>query len=103
MYKRQDLTIYDPNVFLAKLTGENKAYIDSVLPYLSRLLVPSLEQLVEKSDLLVLGHHFAELVELPVLLTHDCMVLDLGDLRLTTERYPREAPCYPAIELRTAS
>ena len=98
-----DLTIYDPNVFLAKLTGENKAYIDSVLPYLSRLLVPSLEQLVEKSDLLVLGHHFAELVELPVLLTHDCMVLDLGDLRLTTERYPREAPCYPAIELRTAS
>ena len=52
-----DLKIYDPNVSLAQLTGSNKEYIDKVIPHLSRLLVGSLEELVE-CELLVVGHHY---------------------------------------------
>jgi hypothetical protein len=39
------------------LTGANKEYIDGVIPHLSRLLVPSLEELNDV-ELLIIGHHF---------------------------------------------
>jgi len=55
--KGYELRIYDPNVVTARLTGANKAYIDAVIPHLSRLLVPSLDELAT-SELLVVAHHF---------------------------------------------
>jgi GDP-mannose 6-dehydrogenase len=55
--KGYELRIYDPNVVTARLTGANKAYIDAVIPHLSRLLVGSLEEM-EDSELLVVAHRF---------------------------------------------
>ena len=55
--KGYELSIYDPNVIAARLTGANKAYIDSVIPHLSRLLVRSLDELND-CELLIVGHHF---------------------------------------------
>jgi GDP-mannose 6-dehydrogenase len=55
--KGYELSIYDPNVIVARLTGANKEYINSVIPHLSRLLVTSLDQLKD-ADLLIVGHHF---------------------------------------------
>lgn len=55
--KGYELRIYDPNVVTARLTGANKAYIDAVIPHLSRLLVQSLEDL-EDAELLVVAHRF---------------------------------------------
>jgi len=61
--KGYELSIYDPNVISARLTGANKAYIDSVIPHLSRLLVPSLDELND-AELLLVGHRFAGVDEL---------------------------------------
>ncbi|HUO17209.1 MAG TPA: nucleotide sugar dehydrogenase [Verrucomicrobiae bacterium] len=55
--KGYELRIYDPNVVAARLTGANKEYIDGVIPHLSRLLVPTLNEL-EGADVLLVGHHF---------------------------------------------
>jgi GDP-mannose 6-dehydrogenase len=55
--KGYELKIYDPNVIAARLTGANKEYIDQVIPHLSRLLVPTLEELAGV-ELLLVGHHF---------------------------------------------
>ena len=55
--KGYELSIYDPNVIAAQLTGANKEYIDGVIPHLSRLLVPSLDEL-SNAELLIVGHHF---------------------------------------------
>jgi GDP-mannose 6-dehydrogenase len=55
--KGYELRIYDPNVVTARLTGANKAYIDAVIPHLSRLLVPSLEE-IKDAELLVVAHRF---------------------------------------------
>jgi len=60
--KGYELKIYDPNVSLAQLTGSNKEYIDKVIPHLSRLLVGSLEELVE-CELLVIGHRYPNVRE----------------------------------------
>jgi len=55
--KGYELSIYDPNVIEARLTGANKQYIDAVIPHLSRLLVRSLDQF-SNAELLIVGHHF---------------------------------------------
>jgi GDP-mannose 6-dehydrogenase len=55
--KGYDLRIYDPNVIAARLTGANKEYIDGVIPHLSRLLVPSLDEF-SNTEVLIVGHHF---------------------------------------------
>jgi len=86
--KGYELTIYDPNVVAARLTGANKEYIDSVIPHLSRLLVPSLEQLRD-AELLLVGHHFPGVDEF--LSKTGSSVIDLGAYEIarpaaTTER-----------------
>jgi GDP-mannose 6-dehydrogenase len=55
--KGYELSIYDPNVIVARLTGANKEYINRVIPHLSRLLVSSLDEL-SNAELLLVGHRF---------------------------------------------
>jgi GDP-mannose 6-dehydrogenase len=61
--KGYELSIYDPNIIAARLTGANKQYIDSVIPHLSRLLVRSLDELGD-CELLIVGHNFEGVVGL---------------------------------------
>jgi GDP-mannose 6-dehydrogenase len=72
--KGYELSIYDPNVIAARLTGANKEYIDGVIPHLSRLLVPSLNDL-SNAELLLVGHHFEGVAAL--LETTRAAVIDL--------------------------
>jgi GDP-mannose 6-dehydrogenase len=53
--KGAQLSIYDPEVHLAKLLGANRRYIEKHLPHIGELLNPSLEAVVASSDLLIVG------------------------------------------------
>lgn len=74
--KGYELRIYDPNVIAARLTGANKEYIDGVIPHLSRLLVPSLDEL-SNVELLIIGHHFDGVSEM--IDTTRAFVIDLNE------------------------
>jgi GDP-mannose 6-dehydrogenase len=56
--KGYELKVYDPNVSLARLTGSNKEYIETVIPHIARLLVPSLNGLAS-CKLILVGHHYS--------------------------------------------
>jgi len=52
--KGYQLSIYDKNVSIAKLTGANRAYIEKEIPHISNLLAGSIEEVINQSDVIVI-------------------------------------------------
>ena len=52
-----DITLYDLNIRLAKLTGKNKEFIERRIPHLSKLLVDDLDGLISESDVLLVSNN----------------------------------------------
>ncbi|MDJ0645805.1 MAG: nucleotide sugar dehydrogenase [Flavobacteriaceae bacterium] len=66
MGKGYDLSIFDENVNLTKISGTNKDYIDKHIPHLSDLITDDLNKVVEKSEVLVITQNnpkFQEIAE----------------------------------------
>jgi GDP-mannose 6-dehydrogenase len=61
--KGYHIRIYDSNVYISKLTGTNKAYIEKHIPHLSDLITDDLSEVVRASDVLVVSHDHRELRE----------------------------------------
>ena len=61
--KGYDLRIFDQNVLLARLTGANKDYIEKQIPHLSRLLRPSIDDVLDESDVIVIGNNAPEFAD----------------------------------------
>jgi GDP-mannose 6-dehydrogenase len=53
--KGMQLSIYDPEVSLSRLLGANRRYIERHLPHIGDLLNADLEDVITRSDVLVLG------------------------------------------------
>ncbi len=51
-----DISIYDMNIHIAKLTGKNKEYIESRIPHLAKLLVEDLDSLIASSDVIIISN-----------------------------------------------
>lgn len=58
--KGYDLKVYDKNVNLSKLLGANRDYLLNRIPHISRLMVDSIEALLDHAELIVIGNHAAE-------------------------------------------
>jgi GDP-mannose 6-dehydrogenase len=49
------LSIYDRDVELARLFGANKQYIEREIPHISSLMNPSLDEVVERAEVIIIG------------------------------------------------
>jgi GDP-mannose 6-dehydrogenase len=61
--KGYQLCIYDRNVSIARLVGANRDYINKQIPHLSSLLSESLDDVIDKSDVLVVGNGSPEFAD----------------------------------------
>lgn len=75
--KGYDLRLYDKNVNLAALTGANRDYILNHIPHISKLMVQSLDEVLEFGETLVIGNGAEEFRAVPALLKPDQVVVDL--------------------------
>jgi GDP-mannose 6-dehydrogenase len=75
--KGYDVRIYDRNVLIARLTGSNKEYIERQIPHLSRLLADSVDEVIDRSDVIVIGNAGPEFGEAITRCRADQTILDL--------------------------
>ena len=82
--KGYSLRIYDQNVSIARLVGANKDYINKQIPHLSSLLSESIDEVLEKSEVIVVGNGAPEFAEALTRTRPDQTVIDL--FRLNVEK-----------------
>jgi GDP-mannose 6-dehydrogenase len=75
--KGMQLSIYDRDVSLARLFGANKEYIEREIPHISQLMRPSIEDVLENVDVVVIGNKAEEFRSITGLLRPDQIVIDL--------------------------
>jgi GDP-mannose 6-dehydrogenase len=82
--KGYDLRIYDKNVSLARLVGANKEYINTQIPHLSSLLCDTIDEVLDRSDVIVVGNAAPEFSEALKRTRPDQTIVDL--VRVKTDR-----------------
>ena len=75
--KGVSLKIYDKNVSLAKLVGANKEYIEKQIPHLSSLLCNTIDEVIDGSEVIVVGHQSPEFANALTKTRADQIVIDL--------------------------
>jgi GDP-mannose 6-dehydrogenase len=75
--KGYEVRIYDRNVLIARLTGSNKEYIEQQIPHLSRLLCESIDEVLERSDVVVIGNAAPEFGDAMTRCRAEQTILDL--------------------------
>ncbi len=75
--KGRRLRIYDKNVSLARLVGSNKEYIENQIPHLSSLLCDTIEEVIDQSEVIVVGTQAPEFAEAIERCRPDQIVVDL--------------------------
>jgi GDP-mannose 6-dehydrogenase len=64
-------------VLIARLTGSNKEYIEQQIPHLSRLLCESIDEVLERSDVVVIGNAAPEFGDAMTRCRAEQTILDL--------------------------
>jgi GDP-mannose 6-dehydrogenase len=75
--KGYHLSIYDKNVSLARLVGANRQYINEQIPHLSQHLCESIDEVIERSDVIVIGNGSAEFSDAVTRCRPEQTVIDL--------------------------
>ena len=88
--KGYSLCIYDRNVSLARLVGANKEYINKQIPHLSSLLTESIDELLEKSDVIVVGNGSPEFADALKRTRPDQIVIDLFRAKVQKDEVPAQ-------------
>jgi GDP-mannose 6-dehydrogenase len=82
--KGYQVRVYDKNVSLARLNGANKAYIEREIPHIASLMCETLDEVLEQSDVIVIGNQAPEFRAALGRLRPEQVVVDL--VRITADR-----------------
>jgi GDP-mannose 6-dehydrogenase len=88
--KGYDVRLYDRNVNLASLVGANRDYILNHIPHISKLMVDSLEDIIEHAETIVVGNGDPEFQQIFTMKRPEQVLIDFvrlnGDMQ-TVEEY----------------
>ena len=75
--KGYDLKVYDSNVRIASIHGANRDYILNHIPHISKLMVDSIDEVLDHAGTVVIGNGSAEFREVTKLLRDKQQIVDL--------------------------
>ena len=81
--KGYSVRLYDRNVSMARLHGANKKYIEKEIPHISTLMCPSLPQVIEEAEVIIIGNKDPEFVQALEIARPDQIIIDL--VRITDD------------------
>ena len=95
--KGYHLCIYDRNVSLARLVGANKEYINTQIPHLSSLLCDTIEEVIDRCDVIVVGNGSPEFAEALKKTRPDQIIVDLFRVDVSRDEIPASYSgiCWP--------
>jgi GDP-mannose 6-dehydrogenase len=82
------LRIYDRNVSIARLVGANKEYINTQIPHLSSLLSETIDEVLDGSDVIVVGNPAPEFADALRRTRPDQLVIDLVRAKIDRSDIP---------------
>jgi GDP-mannose 6-dehydrogenase len=88
--KGYQLCIYDRNVSLARLVGANREYINTQIPHLSSLLCDTVDEVLGKCEVIVVGNGSPEFADALKRTRADQIVIDLFRARVDREEIPAQ-------------
>jgi GDP-mannose 6-dehydrogenase len=74
--KGYELRVYDRNVSLACLHGANRDYILNKIPHISRLMVPTIDDVLAHAQTIVIGNGAPEFADVPRRITDGQTIID---------------------------
>jgi len=78
--KGYKISIYDRNVSIAKIFGANKQYIEKEIPHISSLMCSSMEEVLSRSEVLVIGNNSEEFRKISKLMRKDQIMIDFAGI-----------------------
>jgi GDP-mannose 6-dehydrogenase len=72
-----DLRVYDRNVNMAQVNGTNRDYVLNKIPHISRLMVPSMDELLAHAQTIVIGNSAPEFKDVPSAMVKGQVLIDL--------------------------
>jgi GDP-mannose 6-dehydrogenase len=75
--KGYQVHVYDEYVSLAHLHGANRAYIEKEIPHIAQLMADSMDQVLERSQVIVIGNHAPEFENILSKLRGEQILIDL--------------------------
>jgi GDP-mannose 6-dehydrogenase len=88
--KGYQLRIYDRNVSIARLVGANRDYINTQIPHLSALLAETMDEVLDGSDVIVVGNAAPEFADALSRTRPDHIVIDLVRPRVERSSIPAD-------------
>ena len=82
--------IYDKNVSIEKIFGANKKYIEKEIPHISSLMCSSYEQVLERSDVIVIGSKTEEFKKIIQMMNNNQTLIDLVRIVDSTDKIKSE-------------
>ena len=92
--KGYELRIFDSNVEYARVIGANKEYIESKIPHVSSLLHAELNEVVESSDVLIIGNGDSRFADVLNQVNGDKQIVDLVGFLSSTSSASRQGICW---------
>jgi len=76
-----DIRIYDKNVHFSKLMGANREYILQKIPFVSKFIVESSDEIIKHSDLIVVVNREQEFIDILKKAPENKIIYDLVNLK----------------------
>lgn len=75
-----DIRVFDQNVSVARLLGANRAYLFKVIPHIVQLMVASVDEIVEHSEVIICTNRAPEYEEIVSKMRPNQVLLDMARL-----------------------